>query len=424
MALGQAPLEDLGLTPRCRFCGRPLALTFVDLGASPLANAYLGPEDLDRPETFYPLHARVCEGCWLVQLPAAASPETLFADYAYFSSYSDTWLAHCERFAEAAVERFGLGAGSRVIEVASNDGCLLRFFAARGVPVLGIEPAANVAAAAEVAGIPTVREFFGRRLAAELAARGEQADLLIGINVFAHVPDLDDFTAGLAALLAPAGVLVLEFPHLLRMIEGQQFDTVYHEHFSYFSLTTARAVLAAHGLEVFDVEELSTHGGSLRLLARRAPAGEDGGEPSGRVAELLERERAAGLCTPEPYRAFGEEAQALKRRLLAFLLDAAGRGRTIAGYGAPAKGNTLLNYCGVGPDLLPYTVDRSPHKQGRYLPGTRIPIHAPERIAETRPDYLWILPWNLREEIASQMAGIREWGGRFVVAVPEVEVFG
>jgi SAM-dependent methyltransferase len=436
VALGQAPLEDLGLTagppagpkssagpgPACRFCGRPLALTFVDLGASPLANAYLTAGDLDRPETFYPLHARVCEGCWLVQLPAAAPPETLFADYAYFSSYSDAWLAHCARFAEEAVERFGLGAGSRVVEVASNDGYLLRSFAARGVPVLGIEPAANVAAAAEEAGIPTVVEFFGRRLAGELAGRGERADLLIGLNVFAHVPDLDDFTAGLAALLAPAGVLALEFPHLLRMIEGRQFDTVYHEHFSYFSLTTARAVLAAHGLEVFDLEELPTHGGSLRLLARHAGGGD--GEPAGRVAGLIERERAAGLTTPEPYRGFGEEARALKRRLLAFLLDAAERGRTIAGYGAPAKGNTLLNYCGVGPDLLPYTVDRSPHKQGRYLPGTRIPIHAPERIAETRPDYLWILPWNLRDEIAAQMAGIREWGGRFVVAVPEVEVFG
>lgn len=433
MAFGQAPLEDLGLSapaatpaagPACRFCGRPLALTFVDLGVSPLANAYLEPADLERPETFYPLHALVCEGCWLVQLPAAATPEEIFSDYAYFSSYSDSWLAHAERFAAAAVERFGLGAASRVVEVASNDGYLLRFFAARGVPVLGVEPAANVAAAAVAAGIPTVNRFFGRRLAAELAARGERADLLVGNNVLAHVPDLNDFTAGLAALLAPGGALSLEFPHLPRLIAGRQLDTVYHEHFSYFSFTAARAVLAAHGLAVFDVEELPTHGGSLRVLARHAAGGGDGGEPSARVAELLAREEAAGLTTPEPYRAFAEEARALKRRLLSFLIDVHERGRTIAGYGAPAKAATLLNWCGIGPDLLPYTVDRSPHKQGRFLPGARIPIHAPERIAETRPDYLWILPWNLRAEIAAQMAGIREWGGRFVVAVPEVEVFG
>lgn len=407
---------------RCRFCGRPLGLTFVDLGATPLANAYLEPADLDRPETFHPLHARVCEGCWLVQLPAAAAPEEIFSDYAYFSSYSETWLDHCERFAAGAVERFGLGPASRVVEVASNDGGLLACFRKRGIEVLGVEPAANVAAAAEAAGIPTRVAFFGRALAEELAAEGLRADLLAGNNVFAHVPDLNDFTAGLAALLAPRGVLSLEFPHLVRLIEGRQFDTVYHEHFSYFSFTTARAVLAAHRLEVFDVEELPTHGGSLRVLARHA--GDGAGEPGARVAELIERERRFGIATPEPYRAFAEGARELKRRLLSFLIDAADRGRSVAGYGAPAKGNTLLNYCGIGPDLLPYTVDRNPHKQGRFLPGTRIPIHAPERIAETRPDVLLILPWNLRAEIAAQMAGIREWGGRFAVAIPEVEVFG
>lgn len=419
MALGKAALEDLGVS--CRFCDRPLELTFVDLGASPLANAYLDASDLDRPETVYPLHARVCEGCWLVQLPSLAAPETLFADYAYFSSYSDTWLAHCERFAEAAIERFELGPGSRVVEVASNDGCLLACFRRRGIEVLGVEPAANVAAAAREAGVPTVAEFFGREVAERLAAEHGPADLLAGNNVFAHVPDLNDFTAGLAALLAPRGVLSLEFPHLLRLIEGRQFDTVYHEHFSYFSLATAGAVLAAHGLEVFDVEELATHGGSLRVLARHANGDEGASE---RVAALLARERQAGLETPEPYRAFADEVRGLKRRLLRFLIDARERGRTVVGYGAPAKGNTLLNYCGVGPDLLPFTVDRSPHKQGRFLPGTRIPIHPPERIAETRPEYVLILPWNLRAEITEQMAGIREWGGRFVVAVPEVEVFG
>jgi len=411
-------LEDLGLS--CRFCGRPLGRSFADLGSSPLANAYLEPAELARPETFYPLHAYVCEGCWLVQLPAAATPEEIFSDYAYFSSYSTSWLAHCEAFAEAACERFGLGPASRVVEVASNDGYLLQYFRRRGVPVLGIEPAANVAAAAEAAGIPTVARFFGADLAAELAAAGERADLLVGNNVFAHVPDLNDFTAGLAALLAPAGVLSLEFPHLLRLIEGHQFDTIYHEHFSYFSFTTARAVLAAHRLEVFDVEELPTHGGSLRLLAGRADGHRR--EVGERVEELLRREAAAGLSTAAPYDAFGERVRRTKRRLLGFLLAVAERGESIAGYGAPAKGNTLLNYCGIRRDLLPYTVDRSPHKQGRYLPGTRIPIHPPERLAETRPDWVWILPWNLRREIVEQLAEVRSWGGRFLVAVPEVEV--
>jgi SAM-dependent methyltransferase len=393
----------------------------VDLGVSPLANSYLEPADLGRPETFYPLEAYLCEGCFLVQLPEAAAPEEIFTDYAYFSSVSTSWVEHARRYTEAVIGRFGLGPESLVVEIASNDGYLLRHFKERGVPVLGVEPAANVARAAEEAGIPTRNEFFTQELARALAAEGARADLLVGNNVLAHVPALNDFVAGIATALAASGVATLEFPHLLRLLEEHQFDTIYHEHFSYFSFHTALEVFAAHGMSLFDVEELPTHGGSLRIYARHA---EDGSkETSDRVADLLARERAAGLLDPTTYDAFEGRVRATKRGLLRFLLDAADEGRRVAGYGAPAKGNTLLNYCGVGPDLLPYTVDRSPHKQGRYLPGTRIPIAGPERLREERPDYVLILPWNLREEIVEQMADVRSWGGRFVVAIPEVEVF-
>jgi SAM-dependent methyltransferase len=423
---GESALEDLVTPwvevpagPSCRFCGRPLFLSFADLGVQPLANSYLEPGDLGKPETFYPLHVYVCEECWLVQLPQAATPEAIFSDYAYFSSFSESWLRHAERYAEAMTPRLVLGAASRVVEIASNDGYLLRFFKERGVPVLGIEPAANVAAAAEALGIPTVVRFFGTELARELAAQGTRADLLVGNNVLAHVPDLNDFVQGLATLLAPDGVLTMEFPHLLRLMHEDQFDTIYHEHFSYFSLSAARRIFAAHGLVVVDVEELPTHGGSLRVYARHAG---DAGPVDDRVAELLARERMAGLDRPGPYRAFAERVRRVKRQLLRFLLDARERGESIAGYGAPAKGNTLLNYCGVGTDLLDYTVDRSPHKQGRYLPGTRIPIHDPDRLRETRPDYVLILPWNLKDEIMGQMADVRSWGGKFVVAIPEVRV--
>lgn len=403
----------------CRFCGRPLARTFVDLGVSPLANSYLEPADLQKAERFYPLRVYVCEGCLLVQLPEAESPEAIFSDYAYFSSFSESWLRHAERYAAAVTARFGLGPQSRVVEIASNDGYLLRFFKERGIPVLGIEPAGNVAAAAEALGIPTRVRFFGEAFARELAAEGIRADLLAGNNVLAHVPALNDFVAGLAVLLAPGGVLTLEFPHLLRLMDETQFDTIYHEHFSYFSFATVRRVCAAHGIDLFDVEELSTHGGSLRIFG--CHAGERPEEP--RVADLLAREAAAGLDRLDGYRPFDRKVQALKRGFLRFLIEAQEAGKTVVGYGAPAKGNTLLNYCGVREDLVAYTVDRSPHKQGRYLPGTRIPIHAPEKIRETRPDYVLILPWNLRDEIAGQMADIAEWGGRFVVAVPEVRVF-
>jgi SAM-dependent methyltransferase len=414
------PIAALPAAPACRFCGRPLALTFADLGVQPLANSYVEPERLQDPETFYPLHVRVCEACWLVQLPQAAPPEAIFSDYAYFSSYSESWLDHARRYAEAMIPRFGLGPHSRVVEIASNDGYLLRFFHERGVPVLGIEPAGNVARAAEALGIATIVRFFGTGLARELAAQGTRADLLVGNNVLAHVPDLNDFVEGLAAVLAPDGVLTMEFPHLLRLMAEDQFDTIYHEHFSYFSLSAVRRVFAAHGLALFDVEELPTHGGSLRIFARRFPG--EGSDVDPRVDELLAREREAGLETPEPYRAFAERVRRVKRQLLRFLLDAREAGKSVAGYGAPAKGNTLLNYCGAGTDLLDYTVDRSPHKQGRYLPGTRIPIHSPDRLRETRPDYVLILPWNLQDEILQQMADVRSWGGRFVVAIPEVRV--
>jgi SAM-dependent methyltransferase len=403
----------------CRCCDAPLRRSFADLGASPLANALLRPEELLRPEPFYSLHVLVCDECLLVQLPEMESPEAIFSDYTYFSSYSDSWLAHAREYASMACERFALGSTSQVVEIASNDGYLLRWFRDRGIPVLGVEPAANVATVAQQAGIPTRVGFFGARLAEQLAAEGIRADLLVGNNVLAHVPALRDFVAGLARLLAPQGWLTMEFPHLLRLVAENQFDTIYHEHFSYFSLLAVERVFGTAGLVVVDVDELPTHGGSLRVYVRHRGVA----EPSPRVAALRQREVAAGMREPAYYAAFEARVRATKRGLLRFLIGAKEEGRTIVGYGAPAKGNTLLNYCGIGRDFLDYTVDRSPHKQGRLLPGTRIPIRAPEEIFATRPDYVLILPWNLRQEIASQMSGIRAWGGRFVVAIPEVEVW-
>jgi SAM-dependent methyltransferase len=406
--------------PTCRACRAPLELVFADLGSSPLANSYLGAEALAAAEPFYPLTVYVCERCWLCQLPAVARPEEIFSDYAYFSSYSASWVEHARRYCEAMRERFGLGTAQQVVEIASNDGYLLRHFLARGVPVLGVEPAANVAAAARQLGIPTEVCFFGLEAARDLAARGFSADLLVGNNVLAHVPELDDFVGGLAHLLKPAGVLTLEFPHLVRLVADNQFDTIYHEHYSYFSLASVERVLAAHGLELFDVEEISTHGGSLRLFGQRAG---DGGRPVGaRVAELRRRERELGVETRRYYETFAAQVRETKRKLLAFLIDAKRAGKTIVAYGAAAKGNTLLNYCGVRNDFLDYVVDASPHKQGRYLPGSRLPIHAPDRILATRPDYVLILPWNIRDEITRQMSAVREWGGRFVVAIPETTV--
>jgi len=404
----------------CRHCGAALTHTFCDLGMSPLSNSFLDPASLNQMERFYPLHAYVCDRCFLVQLQEFESPERIFGDYAYFSSYSQTWLDHARAYTGEMVARFGFSRASQVIEIASNDGYLLQYFKARGVPVLGIEPAANVAKVAQEAGIPTLVEFFGVKLATELRAQGTQADLLLGNNVLAHVPDLNDFVAGLKIALKPAGVITMEFPHLLRLIEENQFDTIYHEHFSYFSLTTVEQVFARHGLKLFDVEALPTHGGSLRIFSTHAEdAGRVGGERIGRVKAEEERAGLRGLAA---YRAFAEKVKQTKRRLLEFLVEAKNAGKTIAGYGAPAKGNTLLNYCGIRTDFIDYTVDLSPHKQGRYLPGTHIPICAPERVRETRPDYLLVLPWNIRDEIIAQMAYIREWGGQFVLPIPEVRV--
>ncbi len=407
----------------CRFCSAPLSETFVDLGASPLANAYRTAEECRAAEPFFPLHTYRCRRCSLVQLPAidhhAVSPEGIFSEYAYFSSFSDSWLAHAEAYAEAMVARLELDADSLVVEVASNDGYLLRFFRERSIPVLGIEPAANIAAVAEAAGIPTRTAFFGTELARGLVAEGRRADLLVANNVLAHTPHLNDFVAGLATVLAPNGTLTLEFPHLVELIEHNQFDTIYHEHFSYFSFTTVTAILAHHGLAVFDVEQLATHGGSLRVFAR--PADVSGAvEPA--VAALLDLESSRGYRGDAPYADFAERVKTTKRRLLRFLVDAKDAGKRIAAYGAPAKGNTLLNYCGVRSDFVDFTVDRSPHKQGKFLPGTHIPIRAPDDLRADPPDYLLILPWNLRDEIAEQMADLRADGCQFVVAIPEVEV--
>jgi 2-polyprenyl-3-methyl-5-hydroxy-6-metoxy-1,4-benzoquinol methylase len=404
----------------CRFCAAPLRLSFADLGMSPPSNSYLELEEIGHMERFYPLHAWVCERCFLVQLEEFETPEQIFSDYAYFSSYSDSWLAHAKEYTEKMVRRFDLDKSSFVVEIASNDGYLLQYFVARGVPVLGIEPAANVAAEAEKRGVPTLVKFFGTKTAEELATAGSKADLIAGNNVLAHVPDLNDFMRGVSRLLKPNGIVTMEFPHLLRLMQENQFDTIYHEHFSYFSLVVVERVFAAHGLILFDVDEIPTHGGSLRVYARHAANAALG--VSENVRELRDRERVAGLERAQTYTSFAEQVKATKRGLLKFLIGASEARKRVAGYGAPAKGNTLLNYCGVRSDLLEYTVDRSPHKQGLFLPGVHIPIYAPERIVQTRPDYVLILPWNLKDEIIAQMAGIRAWGGRFVVPIPEVKV--
>jgi len=406
--------------PQCRFCGMPLRNTFVDLGMSPLCESYVCRDQLNQMEPFYPLHVYVCGECFLVQLEAFVSAEHIFSDYAYFSSYSDSWVEHARLYTERMIERFHLGPHHHVVELASNDGYLLQHFVARGIPSLGVEPAANVAEVAMRKGILTVVKFFGENTAHELAAEGRMADLLLGNNVLAQVPDLNDFVKGMKILLKPQGVITLEFPHLMRLMAENQFDTIYHEHFSYFSLTTTVKIMAAHGLAVFDVEELPTHGGSLRVYACH---GADASKPqSDRVGELLAREARAGFDTLGCYARFEEQVKETKRKLLAFLIKTKSEGKSIAGYGAPGKGNTLLNYCGIRSDFLDYTVDRSPYKQGKFLPGTHIPIFHPDRIKETKPDYVMILPWNLKIEIMDQLSYIRSWGGRFVVPIPEVQV--
>ena len=405
----------------CRFCAAPLRHSFCDLGMSPLSNAYLPASKLGAMEKFYPLHAYVCEKCWLVQLPEHETPDHIFDEnYAYFSSYSDSWLAHAKAYTEAMIPRLGLTASSQVIEIASNDGYLLQYFKARGIPVLGIEPTANTAQVAEQKGIRSLVKFFGKATARELAEAGTQADLLLGNNVLAHVPDLNDFVGGMPIALKPGGVITMEFPHLLQLMRHNQFDTIYHEHFSYLSFTTVEKVFAAHGLTLFDVQELPTHGGSLRIFGRHAA--NEALPVSAAVAKVKQAEADAGLTSLRAYLAFAEQVKETKFKLLDFLIQAKRAGKKVWAYGAPAKGNTLLNYCGVREDLIECTVDRSPHKQGRYLPGTHIPIRAPEAIREAKPDVIVILPWNLKDEIAAQCAFVREWGGQLVVPIPQVQV--
>jgi hypothetical protein len=429
MAVGQTlSREDITLAETlgrvrlnaCRFCGAKLKYTFVDLGMSPLCESFLRADQLNQREPFYPLHVYVCEHCFLVQLQQYVGAEEIFGEYAYFSSYSETWLEHARGYTELMVERFALDQGSSVVELASNDGYLLKNFVARGIPALGIEPAANVADVAIRLGVPTRVAFFGRRLAEELVAEGVRADLLLGNNVLAQVPDLNDFVAGMVFLLKPNGVLTMEFPHLLRLMRENQFDTIYHEHFSYFSFLSVEKIFAAHGLTLFDVEELSTHGGSLRIYGRHV---NDASKPvTDRVEALRRSERQARLDRLESYGRFADSVKQTKRKLLEFLIAAKETGKSIAGYGAPGKGNTLLNYCGIRTDFLDYTVDKNPYKHGKFTPGTHIPIYSPEKIDETRPDYVLILPWNFKDEIVKQMSHIRTWGGRFVVPIPEVTV--
>ncbi len=387
---------------------------------SPLCESYVPVDRVNGVEPFYPLHAKVCEGCLLVQLEEFVSADAIFSEYAYFSSYSDSWVAHARSYVEMAVSRFGLDESSLVIELASNDGYLLQHVVERGIPALGIEPAANVAEVARERGIETIVEFFGRDLARRLVAEGRVADLLAANNVMAHVPDLNDFVGGIAIVLAPGGVATIEVPHLLRLVESNQFDTIYHEHFSYFSLLSARKVFEAHGLELFDVDELKSHGGSLRYYVQRAGTGRQ--PVSSRVEELADRERAAGFDSLDGHRSFSAQVYETKWRLLEFLIARRREGKRIVGYGAPGKGNTLLNFCGIRTDLLQYTVDRNPYKQGMFLPGTHIPIRHPEVLEQDRPDYILILPWNLKDEIAAQLAFAREWGARFVVPIPRVQV--
>lgn len=406
---------------QCRSCGATLEHTFVNLGMSPLANSYIKPEQLNRMEPFYPLHVYVCAECVLVQLEQFSTPHDIFSDYAYFSSFSDSWLAHAKAYVDMIVDRFRLDRNSNVVEIASNDGYLLQNFVARGIPVLGIEPAANVAEVATKKGINTTVAFFGEKTAVDLCTNGWAADLIIGNNVLAHVPDVNDFVKGLKALLKPCGLITMEFPHLLQLMEQNQFDTIYHEHFSYFSFLAVEQVFARHGMKLFDVEEIPTHGGSLRIYACHD---QDASKPIGdRARELRSREETIGFGQLNRYCSFGPQVEETKHKLLSFLISAKQEGKRIVGYGAPAKGNTLLNYCGVRTDLIDYTVDRSPHKQGYFLPGVHIPIYAPDRIRQTRPDYLLILPWNIREEVMQQMHFIREWGGKFVVPIPEVRVY-
>lgn len=404
----------------CRFCNTPLKHTLVDLGMSPLCESFVPADKVNHMEPFYPLHVWVCDRCWLVQLQEYVSPAEIFSEYAYFSSYSESWLAHARKYVDMIVARLGLGTDHHVVEIASNDGYLLQNFVQRGIPATGIEPAANVAKAAEEKGVTSVVRFFGCDCATDLSAEGKQADLIIGNNVLAHVPDLNDFVGGLKILLKPAGVITMEFPHLERLMEGNQFDTIYHEHFSYLSILAVQKIFDHHGLRLFDVEELKSHGGSLRIFATHKD--DTTHAATGAVEALLQRELAAGFDSLPAYARFGEQVIKTKHDMLEVLIRLRREGKKVVGYGAPGKGNTLLNYCGIRTDFLEYTVDRNPYKHGRFCPGTHIPIHPVEKIAETKPDYLFVLPWNLKTEIMEQMAYIREWGGQFIVPIPTVEI--
>ncbi|QHT67030.1 class I SAM-dependent methyltransferase [Rhodocytophaga rosea] len=405
----------------CRHCNAVLQHNFIDLGMSPLCESYIKPEQLHHMEPFYPLHVYVCDTCYLVQLDEFVSPADIFSDYAYFSSYSDSWLRHAKNYTDLMVNRFGLNKNSLVVEIASNDGYLLQYFVEKNIPCLGVEPAANVAEYAMKKGVKSIVKFFGVKTAGEVKQEYGKADLILGNNVLAHVPDINDLVAGMKVLLKPDGIITMEFPHLERLMEENQFDTIYHEHFSYLSLIAVDKIFAHHGLTLFDVQELPSHGGSLRIYARHT---QDTSKPvSENVTNLLKREQEAGFTNMAYYSSFTEQVKETKRKILAFLIDAKRKGKTVAGYGAPGKGNTLLNYCGIRTDFIDYTVDRNPHKQGSFLPGTHIPIHHPDKIKETKPDYIFILPWNLKTEIMNQLSYVREWGAKFVVPIPEIIVY-
>jgi hypothetical protein len=407
--------------PKCRFCGAALSRVFLDLGLSPLCQTQISPDQVNQGEAFYPLRVFVCDSCYLVQLDEYVSPDVIFGEnYPYFSSYSESWVRHAKTYTDRMVAEYGIGKDSFVVEIASNDGYLLQHFSDLGVPCLGIEPAEGVANAAREKGIDTITRFFGEQTAVDVAREYKKANLVLGNNVLAHVPDLNDFVAGLRELLADNGMITMEFPHLMRLMLEHQFDTIYHEHFSYFSFSTVSRVFAEHGLVIFDVEELPTHGGSLRIYAAKADS--DDRTVSPRAADLLHREKSMGFETIEFYMDFEEQVRETKRALLEFLLTAKRAGKSVVGYGAPGKGNTLLNYCGIRQDFLDYTVDLNPHKQGTYTPGTRIPILDPTIISKTKPDYILILPWNLQKEIIKSMAFVREWGCRFVVPIPTVKI--
>jgi len=404
----------------CRNCGNSLTYTFADLGASPLCNELVQPEKINKGQQTYPLHAYVCEECFLVQIGTGISPQEIYADYTYFSSYSDSWLDHSKQYVQEMTSNFNINPDCFVMEIASNDGYLLQYFKDKNIPILGIEPSGTVAKAAKEKGIPTEEVFFGKQTAEEIKSEYRSADLILGNNVLAHVPGIHDFMDGLEVVLSEDGIMTFEFPHLMQLVENNQFDTIYHEHFFYYSLHAVKTLFKKHGFKIFDVHQLPTHGGSIRIFITRAA--NKNYEINRRVTELLSEERMKGYLDVEFYTKFGERIKQTKRALLSLLTELKNKGKSIAGYGAPGKGNTLLNYCGIGTDFIDYTVDRSPHKQGHYLPGSLMPVHRPDKIRETKPDYILILPWNLKDEIMTQMDDVQEWGAKFIVPIPQPKV--